>query len=401
MNPDTADQRKHLLRAASWSAVLAAVLLVATGLIVRGVSDSERLLTSLQWFDVTVVQILAALPLAWWCGVWSGPLRKTSRMLVVMAAFVTVAILATVGATIPLGSWVVESAVLSAVMILAAALSAILGVGSLDHPARVAFAPLTAASMLVVAFLVPATYLHARLRHAERELTELIDQSRFGEALATAQPIARLEPTLVVNGRPIREVVSALTKGVVALESQVSGPFPGDATDEIRLTRARGLAILGRTDEALAVLRDCQPGLDAFLLEGTIRETRGEWTVGREKYAAARMLADALPLSPTRTRRQIQALKGVAYCERKAGRTREAEAAYLELLALSPTADAHFLAAQFYDDSQSTALALKHARQAVALDPQRYSESGRKLIDKLQTVHFGCWGVYAEQRGGR
>jgi hypothetical protein len=63
-----------------------------------------------------------------------------------------------------------------------------------------------------------------------------------------------------------------------------------------------------------------------------------------------------------------------------------------------PDRGAHFLAAQFYEDSQSSSLALQHAQQAMALDPVRYSESGRKLIDKLQTVHFGCWGVYSEMK---
>jgi hypothetical protein len=92
---------------------------------------------------------------------------------------------------------------------------------------------------------------------------------------------------------------------------------------------------------------------------------------------------------------RVQALRGIGYCARKAGRTSQAEAAYQALLKTSPTADSHFLAAQFYEDAQATSLALRHVRQAMALDPRRFGESGRTLVNKLQTAHFGCWGVYS------
>jgi tetratricopeptide (TPR) repeat protein len=165
-------------------------------------------------------------------------------------------------------------------------------------------------------------------------------------------------------------------------------------TDELRITRGRALAILGRTNEALEILGPCnESNSDRWLLEGTIRENRGEWDLGSLAYVRA---ATQLLAGPKSQRsRLIQAVRGNGYCKRKAGRYREAEAAYLHLLSLAPTAESHFLAAQFYEDAQSTSSALRHARQAMALDPDRYGEQGRKLVDKLQTLHFGCWGVYS------
>jgi tetratricopeptide (TPR) repeat protein len=94
----------------------------------------------------------------------------------------------------------------------------------------------------------------------------------------------------------------------------------------------------------------------------------------------------------------VQATTGIAYCERKLGRYAEAEAAYLERLALSPTAETHFLLASFYEDAQQTSNARTHARLAMALAPERYRQPGKKLIDKLDTLHFGCLsGFFADQ----
>jgi tetratricopeptide (TPR) repeat protein len=78
-----------------------------------------------------------------------------------------------------------------------------------------------------------------------------------------------------------------------------------------------------------------------------------------------------------------------------------AEAAYQQLLELDPSADTHFLLAQFYEGTQQAAKAQFHARQAMALAPDRYDQAGQRLIDKLITHHFGCWGASAAERNGQ
>ncbi len=55
---------KGVLRTATWGAVAAAALLVSMALIVRAASSAGPL-TSLEWFDVFLVQLVSTLPLAW------------------------------------------------------------------------------------------------------------------------------------------------------------------------------------------------------------------------------------------------------------------------------------------------------------------------------------------------
>jgi tetratricopeptide (TPR) repeat protein len=129
-------------------------------------------------------------------------------------------------------------------------------------------------------------------------------------------------------------------------------------------------------------------------LRGTIRENRGDWDEGLAAYRAARSAWEARPPSPARDAGIVQAATGAAYCLRKSGHYARAEAAYLELLALAPTADSHFLLAQFYEDAQQAAKAREHARRAIELAPDRYAQAGERLIKKMALNQFGCFGVY-------
>ncbi len=132
---------------------------------------------------------------------------------------------------------------------------------------------------------------------------------------------------------------------------------------------------------------------DGCNLRGTIYETRGEWELGRQSYERAKRAWESQPQGPERSAGLLRATTGIAYCLRKLGRYAEAEAAYREVLSLSPTADSHFLLARFYDDTEQTATAHAHARQAMALAPDRYQLEGQQLIEKLAMRHFGCLGI--------
>ncbi|HVJ85181.1 MAG TPA: tetratricopeptide repeat protein [Caulifigura sp.] len=391
---------KKLLRSVTGGSAAAVVALLAMGQVVLAVSRPGGALTSLTWFDVFAVQVASALPLAWWIGVWSGSLRKLPRMLLAALLFIPCAVLASTAAGVPPGSAMAESIVSSLFVVLATSLCTLLSAGLAPGAVRVPIALMTFLVLAVVAFVVPGTYLEARLRNEQIVLTERLDQSRFGEALAIARPIARLEPRSMINGRRIGEVVATLEKGVGALTLQAEAPLPEKVNDELRLTRGQGLAILGRTDEALEMIAPVdEANANRWLLAGTIHENEGRWDEGVAAYEKAAALLEQQPESPSKLGRRVQAIKGIGFCERKAGRTRWAEGAYQSLLALAPSADSHFLAAQFYEDAQATKQADRHARQAMALDPARYGEAGQKLVDRLQTLHFGCWGVYARGAG--
>jgi tetratricopeptide (TPR) repeat protein len=255
---------------------------------------------------------------------------------------------------------------------------------------------------LVILLLVPSLYVRARCRHDAARLTGLLEQSRFGEARALARDLLALAPELRWEGRPLRQAAADIERTTGALESRVAAALPAQATDARRLSRARDLAMLGRSGKALDVLQSLSGAstfAEACNLRGTIHETGGAWEAGREAYREAKRAWEAMPASSRRAAGLIRATTGIAYCERKLGRYREAEAAYRELLALAPTADSHFLLARFYEDVQQADKAQTHARIAMALAPNRYGQEGRKLIDKLTTLHFGCLGVFLDERG--
>lgn len=255
---------------------------------------------------------------------------------------------------------------------------------------------------LAILAVIPAVFVDARVRHDLKLLTELLEQARLGEASELTGRIAALQPSADWQGRPIAALGRELDRTVADLRSRAAVPLPDSAGPLARVDRARDLAILGDTDAALNVLSDRRIAAiedpEVMNLRGTIHETRSEWKAARDWYRRARWASEGLPASEAGLATLLQAQRGIAYAERKAGRTPEAEAAYRELLALSPTADTHFLLAQFYEDGQQADLARTHARRAMDLDPRRYAREGRQLIDKLQTVHFGCFSTFQAER---
>jgi tetratricopeptide (TPR) repeat protein len=256
----------------------------------------------------------------------------------------------------------------------------------------------------LLAIVVPWIYREARWRHDLRELQGLLEQSRLGEAQPLAAMLLRLDNRATLAGVPLEHLVGEIDAAVIALQARVAEPLDADTSDEDRINRAQDLAMLGRTGEALRVLAASTALADsptACNLRGTIHETRRAWRQAREWYGRGKTAWVNGPDSPQRTAGLVQAATGIGFAERKLGRYREAEAAYQHVLALSPTADSHYLLARFYEDTQQAGKAQQHARAAMALDPERYTQPARELIDKLVTLHFGCWGVRsAEQQSG-
>jgi len=251
---------------------------------------------------------------------------------------------------------------------------------------------------LLCALLLPRMYVQARCRHDLARLDELTAQSRVAEASALARGLAGLAPSATFRGLPIKSVALEMTGWEYELRDRTSSPLPAGAADEDRLARARDLAQLGEGEQALASLASSpafSTSHEGNYLRGLVYLDRGQFTEALAAFQSAGRSLGAP--SPEIAARKIELIRQEAYCQRKLGRYAEAEAAYRDLLALDPSADTHFLLAQFFQDSQQIRLAQLHAQAAMQLDSARYHGPGQRLIDNLITSHFGCWGVFASE----
>jgi tetratricopeptide (TPR) repeat protein len=144
--------------------------------------------------------------------------------------------------------------------------------------------------------------------------------------------------------------------------------------------------MLGDTDRALEAIESISEEAflpDVYNFRGTIYEARGDWALAVESFQLGLDTA-------TRTEMQLRAITGLAYSQRKSGDYVGAAKSYQMLVTRAPTADSHFLLAQFYEDAQDAGKSRHHARQAMTLNPGRYQAEGEKLIRKLTVYQFGC-----------
>lgn len=364
------------------------------------------------WRDVALVHAACAVPLTWF--LLPSILRRfqaAGTVVLAMAVLAAAAVpfvgvfAASLRAAItdePILGIVVRAAIALGFTLAASLLLAPL-IGRQNEESRQNGVRLRAVSVglgIVLLFLPPAIYVRARCRHDSSKLGELLQQSRLGEAQTLAQALLVLDPRGQWKERPLSEVAMEIDRTVRQIESRTLRPLPFHATPNERLDRARHLAMLGRTDLSIEMLQSIHdPGLapEVDNLLGAVYENMRVWEIALGSYRHAQAACAERPPSPARDAEETRALTGVAYCQRKLGHYAEAEASYHQMLAMSPTADSHFLLAQFYDDSQQAEKARTHARAAMALSPAHYQAKGEKLVRRLAVFHFGCLQVFAAE----
>ena len=256
--------------------------------------------------------------------------------------------------------------------------------------------------LLTIAGGVSETYVEARCRREQERMREFAASRRIVDALEIARPLAKVRPNGVVAvgeaSQPVLlgDYISHLESEAAALESLLARLSTEDGADA-SLQRASCLAQLSRIAEATSELRAVadngspQQRTEAFLLLGTIEESSERWESALAWYRKAFDLA-------TTSKSRADALRGVGFASRKLGRYRDAESAYESMLLLRPTADSHFLLAQFYEDVQQGERARQHAQKAIQLAPRQFREPGEALIDRVVTQQFGCFTAFQKQR---
>lgn len=246
---------------------------------------------------------------------------------------------------------------------------------------------------------LPAIWIEARCQHELQTFNEFRQQSRLQDAQNVLQRLLVLAPDLRSAGTSLKSELRILSAEVKALQSEVSRELSAEASTEDRLERARLFAMLSRLPEAEELLqsRMLSGRPEALMLLGQIHENQDDWLHAVEFYDQAEQSLGTNE-DPAAAELRGQLLMGRAFCSRRLGRIPEAERDYLALLQSNPSADNHFLLARFYDDIQNSAAAQHHVLAAAKLDPNAYTEPGRRLIQNLQTTHFGCFSVYLRSR---
>jgi hypothetical protein len=243
---------------------------------------------------------------------------------------------------------------------------------------------------LVVAVALPGVYATAVIDTQAKKAEELLRggrQARVQGLIEGLCDLGREKPLAGVMPHKLRVDLREALRGYTAAARQ---PLPESATTAARLERARLFAVLDRYDEAERLLKPlAEANPEATLLLAAILQDRQRWDESSQYYRKAlEMLAASPPDDPAALAGRVKGYDGLAFNARGRKAPREAEAYYLEALELLPAACAHFhfQLGGHYQISGRPGQAIEHLQTAARLDPARYDEPARSLIEEM-TLH--------------
>ena len=243
------------------------------------------------------------------------------------------------------GSWLARTAV--SVLVVTGCLlvcRAVLSPVVRDRPIQPTNRPAIAIG-IILATMIPALFLNSRCEYNGHRLEDLLGQYRLGHAREIAEQLSAVSPHHQVNGVAAAQIVDELNAAVAEIESLVATPLPTGSAEDDRLERARQWAILGQIDQVERVVAPLVGAKDrnpqACNLLGLAYEADEQWGQSRYwYYEAFRLLTsddDQKNAKESVGGEQdagqqadaalLQAVKGIAYAERKLGRYRDAELA--------------------------------------------------------------------------
>ncbi|QDT41518.1 Tetratricopeptide repeat protein [Gimesia alba] len=251
----------------------------------------------------------------------------------------------------------------------------------------------------ITALVVPAFYTQSRVDEMVTQTEEYLGSGRLGDARKLTREICVLSPWQNIGGTSAGDLARDLDRDCYEIERNLAFMKRRPVqSEEFHFQQARLLSILGQLTAAIRLLEPWTGKSGAsplsYQLLGNIYQQQENWEKSERYYQRALKAWKSLPYSEQQQAGIVAAWKGMAFAERKRGNYAEAEVAYLSALSLVPTADQHYLLAQFYEDTQQTTKARDHAQQAMALNASRYAIPGKKLLTSLQQQHFGCLNVW-------
>lgn len=243
------------------------------------------------------------------------------------------------------------------------------------------------------AIALPAVFINDLIGKQTVLASDLLARQQL---VAADRVIARL--CAAGSNRPLRgaeptTVRRKLARTIRALEQRVdrANPAAFDAQQTIEL--ARTLAMLDRAAAAQELLEPLagERADAALLLAATLQEQQ-IWEASLAQFASAARLLRDMPDSAQRTAGLVQAIDGIAFCERELGRFREAQQSYEAGLRELPNAAAHFhfQLARHHQLGGRPTTAMAHLQQAATLDPQGYGSQSAALIRQLAAGSPGC-----------